>query len=67
METVELLHQVMHLKPADKFLVIERLISSLDEPDKYVDELWALEAEKRLVAYRQGNIRGVPMNVVFNE
>ncbi|MBL4903032.1 hypothetical protein JYT30_00885 [Desulfotalea psychrophila] len=34
METKEDLHQVMHLKPADKFLVIESLISSLDEQIK---------------------------------
>ena len=67
METKEILNQAMHLKPADKFLVIESLISSLDEPDKKIDEIWAKEAESRLIAYRQGKLKGIPMEDVFGE
>jgi hypothetical protein len=33
------------------------LLNSLDEPDKTIDEIWALEAEKRLEAYKQGNLK----------
>ena len=67
METKEILNQVIHLKPADKFLVIESLITSLDEPNKNIDEIWASEAESRLKAYRQGKLKGIPMEEVFGE
>lgn len=65
METKEILNQAMHLRPADKFLLIESLISSLDEPDKKIDEIWAKEAERRLIAYRQGKLKGIPMEEIF--
>ncbi len=67
METKEILNQAMHLRPADKFLLIEGLISSLDEPDKKIDEIWAKEAKSRLIAYRQGKLKGIPMKDVFTE
>ena len=65
METKEILNQALNLKPADRFLIIESLITSLDKPDKTIDEIWAKEAEKRLTAYRQGRLKGVPMDEVF--
>jgi len=39
----------------------------LDKPDTALDELWAEEAEKRLKAYRNGRLEGVPMEEVFKE
>jgi putative addiction module component (TIGR02574 family) len=55
----------MKLKPDERFLLIEGLIQSLDEPDKNIDEIWAIEAEKRLKAYREGKLEGLPMNDIF--
>ena len=40
----------------DILLIIEGLLKSLDEPDLKIDEIWAEEAEKRLEAYRNGNL-----------
>ncbi len=67
MKTKEILNQAMNLKPADKFIIIESLITSLDKPDKSIEEIWVNEAEKRLKAYRQGRLKGVPMSEVFSE
>jgi putative addiction module component (TIGR02574 family) len=47
--------------------LVEGLIQSLDEPDKKLDEIWAEEAEKRLKAYRNGTLKGVPMEEVFKD
>ena len=67
MKMKEISNQAMNLKPADRFIIIESLITSLDKPDKSIEEIWANEAEKRLKAYRQGRIEGVPMSEVFSD
>ena len=61
----EILEQAMVLKPEERSLVIEGLLKSLDEPDRRIDEIWAVEAEKRLKAYREGRLQGVPMEAIF--
>ncbi len=62
-----LLEKALKLKPQDRFMVIEGLIMSLDEPDRDIDHIWAEEAEKRLRAYREGRLKGVPFREVFGE
>jgi putative addiction module component (TIGR02574 family) len=63
----ELLEKALQLKPQDRFILIEGLIQSLDAPDKEIDEIWAEEAEKRLEAYRDGKLKGIPYKDVFGE
>lgn len=63
----EILDQAMTLKPEERFMIIEGLLKSLDEPDKKLDEIWAEEAVKRLRAYRAGKIEGIPMEEVFKD
>ncbi len=68
MESSEsLLKKALLLKPPDRFLLIDGLIRSLDEPDKEIDEIWGVEAEKRLKAHREGKTQGVPFKSVFGE
>ncbi|MBN2496248.1 MAG: addiction module protein [Deltaproteobacteria bacterium] len=67
MSAKELLDEAMKLKPEERFTLVEGLIKSLDEPDKKLDEIWAEEAEKRLNAYREGKLEGIPMEEIFEE
>ncbi len=67
MSTKELLDEAMKLKPEERLGLVEILIQSLDEPDRILDEIWAEEAEKRLAAYREGRLEGIPMEDVFRE
>ncbi len=67
MSTKELLKKAMKLKPEEKIILVEGLIKSLDEPDKKIEEIWIDEAEKRLKAYRNGNLKVVPMEEVFSD
>jgi putative addiction module component (TIGR02574 family) len=67
MKSKEILNQALALKPEERFVIIEGLLKSLDEPDKNIDEIWAEEAEKRLEAYRAGKLEGIPMEDIFNE
>ncbi|MFH1562307.1 MAG: addiction module protein [Nitrospirota bacterium] len=62
-----LVENALQLKPQERFVIIESLLLSLDEPNKKIDEIWAIEAEKRLAAYRSGKLKGVPFETVFGE
>jgi len=57
----------MALKPEERFMIIEGLLKSLDEPDRKIDEIWAKEAEKRLKAYREGSLKGIPLEEIFKD
>jgi putative addiction module component (TIGR02574 family) len=60
-----ILEHALKMKPADKYLIIEGLLNSLDEPDKTIIEIWAIEAEKRLKAYKEGRLKTVSYEEVF--
>ena len=55
------------MKPQDRFLLIDGIIRSLDEPGKKIDEIWSAEAEKRLKAHREGKTQGVSFKTAFGE
>ena len=40
---------------------------SKDVSERNVDDIWAEEAEKRLEAYRDGRLAGVPIEEVFKK
>lgn len=63
----DILKQALELKSEERFLVIEGLLRSLDEPDKEIDEIWVKEAEKRLKAYKEGRLEGIPMEEIFKD
>ncbi len=63
MSSKEILEQAIMLKPEERFVIVEGLLKSLDEPD----QIWVEEAEKRLKAYRDGSLEGIPMEEVFKE
>jgi len=65
MGSKEILEQALKLRPEERFSVVEGLLKSLDKPDTSLDEIWAEEAEKRLTAYREGRLEGIPMGKVL--
>ena len=67
MSSEELLEKALKLKPAEKFILVEGILRSLDEPDSTIDQIWTDEAVKRLKSYREGNLEGIPMEEIFNE
>lgn len=46
----KILKKAMELPPLEKAEFIDKLLSSLDEPDRDIDELWSKEAEDRIEA-----------------
>jgi len=67
MGSKEILEQALQLRPDEKFILVEGLLKSLDEPDYDLDAIWVEEAEKRLKAYRAGELEGIPMEEIFKE
>lgn len=63
----EVISQAMELKPQERYLIIEQLIQSLNQPDKEIEKLWIEESEKRLAAYEKGDLKTVSFEEVFNK
>ena len=65
--TDNILKEALTLKPSEKAQLIDKLISSLDKPDKEIDALWAKEAEDRVDAYDQGKIKAIALEKVLRK
>ena len=63
--TKTIISKALHLKPAERSLVIEALLKSLDVPDPRIEEMWAAETEKRLKTYKAGKIKAVSFEDMF--
>ena len=63
--TKTIITKALQLKPAEKSIVIEALMKSLDVPDPEIEKIWAEEAEKRLKAYKAGKLKTVSFEDMF--
>lgn len=63
----ELISDALSLKPAERYVIIEALVHSLDAPDATIDAAWIDEAEKRLEAYKAGKLNSVTFEEMFGQ
>lgn len=61
----ELLEQALALNVNERTKLIDELFKSIDKPDEEIDQIWADEADKRLEAYRKGELKAIPMENIF--
>jgi putative addiction module component (TIGR02574 family) len=66
-ESNQIIKNALELPPAEKAQLIDRLLSSLDQPDREIDELWAEEVENRIDAYDKGKIRALSIKEVIEK
>ena len=66
MGTNEIIQEAINLKPQEKYLIIESLILSLNEQDKDIEKIWIEESQKRLDEYKNGNLKTLSFEEVFN-
>lgn len=57
----------MSLPVEVRTLLVNKLLESLNPPDKEIDELWAKEAEKRVEDIRTGKVKTIPGEEVFKK
>lgn len=62
-----LYESAMQLKPVERMRLLERIYESLDRPDGQIDEVWYDEAERRLSAFKMGDVEGIPAERVLGE
>ena len=63
----QILKEALTLAPKNRASLVEKLLASLDQPDKAIDELWAEEVENRIDAYETGNIKAISAEQVFGK
>jgi putative addiction module component (TIGR02574 family) len=62
------LSEVMSLPPDARALLADKLLHSLDTPDREeIDILWAEEAERRVRQIQSGEVIPIPGEEVFKE
>ncbi|MBN2383493.1 addiction module protein [bacterium] len=66
-KTEDIFKEALSLSPYDKAQLIDILISTLDKSDKEIDELWSKEAEDRIDAYDQGQIKAISLEKVLQK
>ncbi|WNZ00210.1 addiction module protein [Sulfurospirillum sp. 'SP'] len=62
---MSIVEEALTLKPIERLHLVDELLLSLDVPTKEIDFLWAEEAEKRIQACDQGEIKIFSSQEVF--
>ena len=66
--TNKLLEEALSLPSHLRSALIDKLIESLNIPiDKEIDDLWSMEAEKRVDEVNSGKIKSIPGEKVIKE
>ncbi len=63
----EIFNTALKLKPVERAGLVDRLLLSLDIPDKTIDEIWQKEIDKRLKAYEAGEMGTVSVQEVLSK
>jgi putative addiction module component (TIGR02574 family) len=67
MKTDELMAMADSLPLDIKTQLIDKLLNSLNPTTKEIDELWAIEAERRVEEIKTGKVEPIPGEEVFKE
>jgi putative addiction module component (TIGR02574 family) len=63
----DLLREALDLPPIERADLADRLLTSLDGPDKAIDDVWRKEIAARLDAYRSGKAPTVSAEDILAE
>lgn len=63
----KILEEALRLSSAERAVIVEGLLSSLDKPDPEIDQLWAEEAETRIDAAERGEMESVSEQELFSK
>ena len=63
----EILKNALNLSPKEKAELIDKLLSSMDIPDRGISELWSKESENRIDAYDRGEMKGIELEEVLKK
>ena len=66
-QTIDLLEMAEALPIDEKALLVDRLLDSMYPHQEEIDELWRIEAERRVEEVRSGKVKTIPGEEVFEE
>jgi len=66
-KTKELFDEAVSLPVEIRTQLIDKLLHSIHPVQKEIDELWVLEAEKRVEEIRSGKVKTIPGDEVFKK
>ncbi len=64
-KTQEMLKEALELPSVERAGLADHLLSSLDSPDKSIDDIWRREVGERLKAYEAGRMETVSVQEVL--
>ncbi len=67
MSLPEIIEEALHLKPQERYIIIENLIKSLNRPDEEIDKIWTQESLERLKAYKVDDAKTLSYEQVFGK
>jgi putative addiction module component (TIGR02574 family) len=63
----KLISEVISLPVEIRLQLVEKLLESLNPSHKDIDELWAIEAERRVAEIETGEVKTLPREEVFRK
>lgn len=66
-DTKQILKGALGLPSIERASLVDHLLSSLDQPDEQIDNLWRKEVEDRINAYQAGKIKSVTLEEVLSK
>lgn len=63
----DLISEAVSLPVEIRLQLVERLLESLNPSHKDIDELWAIEVERRVTEIDKGEVKTVPGGEVFRK
>ena len=67
MSLPDIIEEALHLKPQERYIIIENLVQSLNQPDEKINKIWIEESQKRLKAYKRGTVKTLSYDQVFHQ
>jgi len=65
MSEQNILKEALSLKPQARYLLVEEILKSLDQPDEKIDQIWMEESERRVQAVRDGRLDTISYDEIF--
>lgn len=66
-QTLDLIEMAEALPIEEKAILVERVLDSMYPHQKEIDDLWRIEAERRVADVRSGKVKPIPGDEVFAE
>ncbi len=66
-DTKQILKKALELPPNERAHLVNSLLSSLDQTDEHIDNLWRKEVEDRISAYKAGKIKSITLKEVLSK